>query len=300
MRKTVLITGANGLLGQHLTEILTQHKSYNVVATGRGEDRFKGEGYQYHTMDVTDSQQVKEVFQVVKPSIVFHCAAISKVEHCEDDHDEAIRQNVTATAMLLELGKENDLEHFIYLSTDFVFDGEKGMYEEDDHRNPPNFYGKTKMMSEDLLLKEKEVKVAIVRTCLVYGQVKDMSRSNIMLWVKNKLMNGESIKVVNDQFRTPTYAGDLAKGCVLIADKKEVGIFHISGRDYLSPYEISLKVATYLNLSISNISPVNASTFIEHGRRPLKTGFTNKKAYDILNYQPISFNEGMKKVLAER
>ncbi|MBD0404705.1 SDR family oxidoreductase [Flammeovirga sp. EKP202] len=299
MRKTVLITGANGLLGQHLTLQLAKQDNFNVVATGRGDDRLKEEDYQYFSMDVADENSVRSVMQELKPSIIFHCAAISKVEHCEDDHEEAIRQNVTATQILLEIGKENKLEQFIYLSTDFVFDGEKGLYEEDDQRNPPNYYGTTKMMSEDFLLKEKEVKVAIVRTCLVYGQVKDMSRSNIMLWVKNKLSNGEAIKVVNDQYRTPTYVGDLAKGCILIAEKNEEGIFHISGKDYLTPYAIAIQVAEYLGLTTSLISPVNASTFKEHGRRPLKTGFTNQKAYNVLDYQPILFEEGMKKVLGE-
>ncbi|WP_044201291.1 SDR family oxidoreductase [Flammeovirga sp. OC4] len=299
MRKTVLITGANGLLGQHLTLQLVKQDNFDVVATGRGDDRLKEEGYQYFSMDVADENSVRSVMQKLKPSIIFHCAAISKVEHCEDDHEEAIRQNVTATQILLEIGKENKLEQFIYLSTDFVFDGEKGLYEEDDQRNPPNYYGITKMMSEDFLLKEKEVKVAIVRTCLVYGQVKDMSRSNIMLWVKNKLCNGEAIKVVNDQYRTPTYVGDLAKGCILIAEKNEEGIFHISGKDYLTPYAIAIQVAEYLGLTTSLISPVNASTFKEHGRRPLKTGFTNQKAYNVLDYQPILFEKGMKKVLGE-
>ncbi|NME68379.1 SDR family oxidoreductase [Flammeovirga aprica] len=297
MSKTILITGANGLLGQHLTQLLTSQNTYNVIATGRGGDRLKEEGYKYLTMDITDEKMVRDVLQNTQPSIIFHCAAISKVENCEDDHDEAVRQNVTATQTLLQVGKENGLEHFIYLSTDFVFDGEKGLYEEDDQRNPPNFYGQTKLMSEDLLLKEKEIKIAIVRTCLVYGQVKDMSRTNIMTWVKDKLSKGEAIKVVNDQYRTPTYAGDLANGCALIAAQGVEGIFHISGKDYLTPYAIALQVAEYLNLSVSNILPVTASTFVEHGRRPLKTGFTNNKAYDILNYQPISFYDGMRKVL---
>lgn len=297
MEKTILITGGNGLLGQHLTKVFRDETTFKVIVTGRGEDRLKENGYQYFSMDITSVDEVEIVLKENQPDIIIHSAAISKVEECEDNNENAILNNVYSTELLLKTGKKYGLKHFMFISTDFVFDGEKGMYEETDKRNPPNYYGMTKLMSEDLLFKEKEVEISIVRTCLVYGQVKDMSRTNIMLWAKEKLAKGEIIRVVNDQYRTPTYVGDLAKGCFLIVNKEVTGIFHISGKDYLTPYEIVLKVAEYLTLPIKNIIPVDASKFKEHGRRPLKTGFSNNKAYEKLNYQPISFEDGMKKVL---
>ncbi|AZQ63014.1 SDR family oxidoreductase [Flammeovirga pectinis] len=297
MRNRVLITGANGLLGQHLTKLLLTKKNIEVFASGRGKDRLLEQGYNYISMDVSIEKEVDDVIASVKPDIIIHAAAISKVENCEDNNNEAILQNVSATAFLLKAGKNNGLKHFIFISTDFVFSGDKGMLTEEERRDPPNFYGQTKLMAEDCVMQNWPFKTSIVRTCLVYGQVKDMSRTNIMLWVKNNLKKGNPIKVVNDQYRTPTYVKDLAQGCFLILDKEAEGVFHISGKDYLTPYAIALKVAKKLNFSTNLITEVTAGTFKENGKRPLKTGFDISKSKNILGYEPISFNKGLEEVV---
>ncbi|MBB6459958.1 SDR family oxidoreductase [Flammeovirga kamogawensis] len=297
MRRKVLITGANGLLGQHLTKLLLTKKNIEVFASGRGKDRLLEKGYNYISLDVSKKSEVDRVITSIQPDIIIHAAAISKVEDCENDNNNAILQNVSATNFLLNAGKSNALKQFIFVSTDFVFSGEKGMLTEEDRRDPPNFYGQTKLLAEDLVMQSWPFKTAIVRTCLVYGQVKDMSRTNIMLWVKNNLKKGNSIKVVNDQYRTPTYVKDLAQGCFLILDQEAEGIYHISGKDYLTPYTIALKVAKELNLPTNLITEVTANTFKENGKRPLKTGFNISKSKNILGYEPISFNKGLEEVV---
>jgi dTDP-4-dehydrorhamnose reductase len=128
---------------------------------------------------------------------------------------------------------------------------------------------------------------------LVYGIVSDMSRSNIILWVKKSLEEGKNIKVVTDQFRTPTLAEDLAKGCWLMTDKEAEGIFHISGKDFLTPYEMAIKTADFFHLDKSLISEADSSNFTQPAKRPPRTGFILDKAISVLGYNPVSFEEGI-------
>ncbi|NQZ78812.1 MAG: sugar nucleotide-binding protein, partial [Ekhidna sp.] len=181
---------------------------------------------------------------------------------------------------------------FIHLSTDFIFDGKNGPYTEDDLPNPLSTYGESKLKSERILQKSG-LKHAVIRTVLVYGIVKDMSRSNIILWVKKSLEEKKNIRVVNDQWRTPTLAEDLAKGCALIAEKELEGVFNISGRDLLTPYDIAIATADFFDLDKSLIEEVDGSIFTEPAKRPAKTGFILDKAKRELGYEPVSFNEGL-------
>ncbi|MGB3466900.1 MAG: sugar nucleotide-binding protein, partial [Cyclobacteriaceae bacterium] len=143
------------------------------------------------------------------------------------------------------------------------------------------------------------IRWAIARTVLVYGIAHDMSRSNIILWVKKSLEEGTAIRVVNDQWRTPTLAEDLAKGCYLIAEKQAEGIFNISGKDLLNPYQMAIMTADYFGLDKSLITEVDGSTFTQPAKRPPKTGFVLDKAQSVLAYEPVSFKEGIA-ILAEQ
>jgi dTDP-4-dehydrorhamnose reductase len=179
-----------------------------------------------------------------------------------------------------------------FCSTDFIFDGKSGPYREDDLPNPISFYGWSKYAAEKAVI-HSGIEWAIARTVLVYGIAHDMSRSNIILWVKKSLEEGKQIKVVTDQFRTPTLAEDLATGCFLIAEKKAQGIFHISGKDFLTPFEMAIMASDYFSLDKSLISPTDASLFTQPARRPPRTGFDLTKSRELLGYNPHSFQEGI-------
>jgi dTDP-4-dehydrorhamnose reductase len=182
--------------------------------------------------------------------------------------------------------------HLVHLSTDFIFDGEAGPYSEEAFPNPINYYGRTKLEAENLI-KGSGIKWTIVRTVLVYGIANDMSRSNIILWVKKSLEEGKTIKVVNDQWRTPTLAEDLAAGCILIVKKRELGIFNISGKDFLTPFEMAIQTADYFGLDKSLITEVDSTIFTQPAKRPPRTGFVIDKAKKVLGYNPKSFTEGI-------
>jgi dTDP-4-dehydrorhamnose reductase len=290
--KRILITGSNGLLGQKLVELLVQKQDIEVIATASGKNRLPfTNGYLYKEMDVTSVEMVDAVIGEVRPDIIIHTAAMTNVDQCEMEKDACWKVNVTAVENLIEACRKYDvfLEH---VSTDFVFDGTSGPYKEDDLPNPVSFYGWSKYAAEKAVA-NSGLRWAVARTVLVYGIAHDMSRSNIILWVKKSLEEGKQIKVVTDQFRTPTLAEDLAIGCYLIADQQAEGIFNISGKDFLTPFEMAVMAADYFDLDKSLISPTDASAFTQPARRPPRTGFDLTKSRNILGYEPRTFREGI-------
>ena len=293
----VLITGANGFLGYYLSQLLLQ-KSFVVVATGKGTCRlpFTAEQFSYESMDVTDKESVESAFRKYCPDIVVHCAALSKPDECEQNKQSAFLTNVSGTIHLLEAAAKFK-SFFIFLSTDFVFDGSKGMYCEDDDRKAVNYYGQTKILAEDEV-KKYPYAWSIVRTVLVYGKPV-MSRQNLLTMVANGLSRGEQLKIFGDQVRTPTYVEDLDSAIYRIISKKSVGVFHVSGEDVRTPYQMAVEVAHHLGLDSEAIKEVAENDFAQPARRPLKTGFNIAKAKSVLNFQPISFAEGLKKTFEE-
>lgn len=292
MKKTILITGSNGLLGQKLVDLLSQEKDIQLIATAKGENRLPNQnGYVYQTLDITDAQQVNEVFAAYKPQIVIHTAAMTNVDTCESDQAGCELLNIKAVEYLVN-ACEKHASFLCHLSTDFIFDGEAGPYDEAAKPNPISIYGESKLKAEEII-QASSIRWAIARTVLVFGIVPDMSRTNIILWVKKSLEEGKEINVVTDQFRTPTLAEDLAIGCWLIAQKEAEGIFNISGEELLTPYEMAIKTAEFFHLPKELIKPADSSTFSQPAKRPPRTGFILDKAKRVLGYQPRSFSEGI-------
>lgn len=291
--KKILITGANGFVGYYVTEQLLS-KGYSVVATGKGEKRlpFNDENFVYASMDFTNKQSVEKLFAEHGPQIVIHSGAVSKPDECELNKDNAFLTNVTGTIYLLEEAKKMG-SFFIFISTDFVFSGEEGMYKEDDERRPVNYYGVTKLLAEDEVMKY-EFDWSIVRTVLVYGKTVT-GRENLLTNTAKALKKGEGLKIFNDQLRTPTYVEDVAKGIVAVVEKTAKGIYHISGEDGRTPFQMAVETAKHLNLDSSLITSVTEKEFEQPAKRPLKTGFDISKAKKDLGYQPISFEEGLRK-----
>lgn len=294
----VLITGANGLLGSFLVPELIKH-GYDVIATGKGASRLpltSGPGkLDYQVLDITDAMQVEKIISNARPDIIIHAAALTQADYCETHMAACWDVNVTATRFIIAAAKKA-AAFLIYVSTDFIFDGKSGPYVESDQPAPVNYYGCSKMVAEKAVM-ESGLTWSIARTVLVYGNSASVSRSNIITWAAEKLQKGEKIRVVNDQYRTPTFTGDLAKGIRLIAEKKATGIFHLSGKDLLTPYDMAIATAEYLHLDKNLIDKVDAAVFSQPAARPLKTGFNIEKARKILGYEPISFYEGLSRVL---
>jgi dTDP-4-dehydrorhamnose reductase len=296
MAKTILITGSNGLLGQKLIYRLLKEPGVILIATSKGPNRLNmKEGYTYEELDITKEQDVKAIINKYKPASVINTAAMTDVDGCESKPVECHDMNVKAVRYMVAALKEMpNNPQFIHLSTDFIFDGKDGPYRESDIPYPPrSIYAESKFVSENVV-KASGIKWAIIRTILVYGVVDNMSRSNIVLVAKKNLSAGKKMNVVDDQFRTPTLSEDLAEGCALAALKDATGIYHISGKDFMSILELFNRIADFWQLDKSLITPVNTATLGQPAERPLRTGFILDKARHDLGYIPHTFEEGLK------
>jgi dTDP-4-dehydrorhamnose reductase len=292
--RRVLITGSNGLLGQKLLDLYLEVREAQFIATARGGNRYPGEegyGYTYQAMDVTNRDEVILNITRYCPTAVINTAAMTNVDTCENEKEECDKLNVESVKYLVEACNQFDV-HLIHLSTDFIFDGQAGMLTEEATPNPLSYYGESKLKAEQYII-ENCKNWAIARTVLVYGLANDMSRSNIVLWVKNSLEQGKQINVVDDQYRTPTFAEDLAKGCMLIEKQQAQGIYNISGKDYMNMYELAHRVADYWKLDKSLIGRADSTTFTQPAKRPPRTGFDLTKSREKLGYEPHSFEEGL-------
>ena len=290
MSKRILITGSNGLLGQKLVGLLK--KKYSLLATSTGDNLINDKsGYTFATLDVTDKKSVENTFYSFKPEVVINTAAMTNVDGCEDEQDKCLDINVRAVKTLSKLCEELNA-HFIHISTDFIFDGYDGPYKEDDIANPLSFYGKSKYESE-LVLRGSKAKWTILRTIILYGTADNLQRNNIVLWGRKALKEGQSLNIIDDQFRSPTLAEDLANGCQLAFEKRAFGIFHISGKDIMSIFEMVERMADFYKCDKSNINKISSNTLNQKAKRPPKTGFILDKAINQLGYQPHSFEEGL-------
>ena len=291
--KKILITGSNGLLGQKLVYNLKQRKDVELYATAIGENRLIDKsGYSFLSLDITDRNNVNKVIENVGPDVIINTAAMTNVDACEINKEACWKINVDAVNYLVEASLKFN-SHFIHLSTDFVFDGESGPYSENDTPNPLHYYAESKLAAEKII-QQKSNNWAVLRTIIIYGITDNMSRSNLVLWSKGEIEKGNTIRVVNDQYRSPTLAEDLAEGCIAVADKNAQGIYHLSGPETNSILELVHKVAEYYNLDKSKIIPVTSASLNQPAKRPLKTGFIIEKAKTDLNFNPRNFDEGIK------
>jgi len=294
MKKRIVITGSNGLLGQTLVNLLLEEaNSYEVIGFSKGPNRSKRLDFKYVSVDITDQKSLETQLRLIQPHFIVNTAAMTNVDACESNRPECFALNVSAVAYLTEISKSIGA-HIIHLSTDFIFDGVQGNYKETDVANPLSYYGETKLLSEEILNKST-IDFTILRTILVYGLTADMSRSNIVLWVKESLEQHKEIQIVNDQFRTPTFVLSLAEACKRCIDIGAKGTFHIASNTLLSIYEIALQIADTFGLDAQYIKPIETATLNQPANRPVKTGFDLTKTKKELDFHPKSFKEDLQK-----
>lgn len=290
----VLITGANGLLGQALVRRLSQDREYDVLATARDDaPRFEGGSCGYAPLDVTRPDAVTQTFEDFAPDVVVNCAAMSDVAECDENRDEAWAVNARAVKRLAKHCRTHRAR-LVQVSSDFVFNGERGPYDEEARPDPVNYYGRTKLAGENAVREAGRSNWAIVRTVLLYGTGQNLSRSNVVLWMIDQLSQEEPLHIVDDQYRTPTYVDDLAAGLERLVHQEETGIYHLSGRDLVSIYELARTVADVFDLDASLIEPVSSDFFEDDVERPARTGFIIDKAETELEYDPRPLEDGLR------
>ena len=286
-----LITGSNGLLGQKIIEQLN-YKGNKIIATSKGSIRnLNNNFFIYEDLDITNKAMLSYVLKKYKPDVVFNTAAMTNVDLCDQEKDLCEKVNVKAVEYLADICLDLDA-HLIHVSTDFIFDGNDGPYKEDDSPCPLSYYGQSKLDSENIL-KSHKCKWTILRTIVLFGVAKNLKKSNIVLWAKEQLEKSKVINIIDDEFRAPTLADDLAYACIYSAKNKVFGVYHTSGKDIMSIYDMVISIANYFNLDKNLINRISSKELSQVANRPKKTGFVLEKAKKQLNYHPKSFNDSL-------
>lgn len=286
----ILITGSNGLLGQKLVGQLLKNNS-DFCATSQGDNRNPDcPESRFQSMDITNPVAVGKVIFDYRPTHIIHTAAMTNVDACELDPDACEEINLLGSLHVFEAAQLVGA-HFQLLSTDFVFDGSKGNYSESDPVGPLSTYARSKVRAEQLLLADDYQNWSIVRTIIVYGTANNLSRSNLIEWAKGALAKQDPMKVVDDQFRAPTWADDLAWGCLRICELNKTGIYHLSGPETYSILEIVQRIAAHFGYATDRVEAVSSATLNQAAKRPPKTGFNLSKARVELGYEPKSLEE---------
>ena len=287
----IIILGANGFIGRRILNRL--YPSHQVLACSLHPDILPKEGYRFETIDMLDYAAMTTLLNDFQPEVMINASALSVVDYCEQHPEEAYAMNVTAVKHLAEYSRDHSCR-LIHLSTDFVFDGTSSIaYTETDAPNPVNYYGKTKQWSEEVI-GQLCTDYAIVRVEVVYGKPLLKQHGNIVHLVKNRLENGQSIRVVSDQFRSPTWVEDIACAIEQLLSNQHQGIYHICGGETLSVAEIAFRAAKYFNLDTSLIEPITTEAMNEATPRPPFTPMSVEKAQQAFGYQPSVLEEGFK------
>ncbi len=288
----ILVTGANGLLGQKLVTKLIDQPEHDLLATGRGF--WRGEEHpalNYQSLDIEDRQAVLDLLEKERPDTIIHTAAMTQVDLCETEQEACQRANVEAVKHLCEACQRFGI-YLVHVSTDFIFDGEGGPYDESAQPNPISVYGHSKWEGEKVVM-QLEQPWCIIRTGLVYGLTHRMSRTNIVLWAHQSLKEKKEIRVVDDQFRSPTLSEDLADACIAAAQRQPCGVFHISGPEIMSVFDMVQRIAAFFGLSTDTLSRTDSSSLNQAAKRPPRTGLVIEKAKNELGYDPHKLEEGL-------
>jgi dTDP-4-dehydrorhamnose reductase len=286
----LLVTGASGLLGNWTVALA--ESDYLVTPT----DIIETPHPNAVKADITDEAAISNLFNKVKPDLVIHTASETNVDRCETEKERAWKINVEGTRNIAEACQKNSAK-LVCISTDYVFDGEKGLYVEEDTPNPIDFYGLTKLEGEKQVMKRCE-NYAILRTSVLYGR--HPWKQDFVAWVINKLRQNQEITVVDDHFNTPTLADNLANMALEVAERDLQDVFHASGIERISRYEFARKIAQTFNLNSVLIKPIKMNELKAWiAKRPKDSSLNTEKVQKQLKTKPLNINEGLVKLKEE-
>lgn len=287
--KKVLLTGANGLLGQALVNIF--RNDYMILLSGQEDENYNPAfDLEYRRMDITHMENCKELVKFFSPDIIINAASFTNVDDCENNKELCWQVNVKGVENLAQLSRRYYI-HLIHYSTDYVFDGKTGPYKESHRPTPIGYYGKSKLASENVL-RQIGSPSTIIRTCVLFGTGYNVKR-NFFLWVFDNLKSGEHIRIVMDQFNNPTLAEDLAAGTKQVVEQSALGLYHMGGLEYISRYEFARLLANTFNFSEELITPIKTSELGQIANRPLKGGLKIDLAQSDIGYNPRSLVEAL-------
>lgn len=289
--KRLLVCGSNGLVGQRLALLFGHTTDFEVLHTSHHRNfHLDRELFDYTQLDITARSDVKSLVLSYRPDIIINTAAVSSVDDCEHQRETAWRVNVNGVEHLTDAARLIGAK-LIQLSTDYVFDGKYGPYAETDRVNPINYYGKTKLAGENVIL-AGGIPYAILRVILLFGTGVNLKK-NFATWVVDSLRRGESIRCAGDQVSNPTYVGSVANAVLKVIERDGRGLFHICDSDRLSRYDFALRIAHAFDLNPALIRKIQSAELNQAALRPLSTGFIVAKACSEIGFEPLSIGNGL-------
>ena len=288
----LLITGASGLYGSKLAE-LALARNFEVYSCDVQELPVCGNFVKF---DVSNKELVNEAFKRVKPDVVVHAATLTDVDKCELNKELAWKINVEGTKNIADAAKKAG-SFLIYISTDYVFNGEKGNYKETDKPDPINYYGLTKLKAEELVTAQDEYFIG--RPSVIYGSTPAAGKVNFALWLIDALRKGERVKIVTDQWNTPTLNTNLAEMTLEVIERKLTGTFHLCGATRVSRFQFAELIAEAFDLDKSLIDSAVSSQFKWPAKRPMDSSLDTTKAQQTLKNKPLEISEALKRLKIE-
>lgn len=286
----ILITGANGLLGQAVTILFRRETDHEIIVTSvEPLPNFQKES-NYQQLDITMRDDLKKFMHENMPDVIINCAAYTDVDKCETERELCWKLNVDAVKNLIIASRINNAK-VIHYSTDYVFDGKNGPYTEESIPSPVSFYGRSKLASENALL-SSEIDYAILRTVVLFGLGINV-KPNFALWLFNKLKMGEPVNIVDDQISNNTMVDDLAYGTLKVIEKKRKGIFNIAGKDIISRFEFAMIFCDVFKFDRNLVTRIKTKDLNQPAPRPLKSGLVTLKAEADLGFKPMDTFEAL-------
>lgn len=287
VKNRILITGSNGMLGQRTVEFYAEKNTYELLCLSV-EEKSVIDGVDYVSCDLADKDKLKKAVYDFCPDSIVNAAAYTNVDQSETERELAWKINVKGVEYLAEAARVIDA-HLVHISTDYIFDGKNGPYNESAKPNPVGYYGRTKLASENAL-KISGINYTVLRTNVLYGIAKN-SRPDFVKWVFNMLSDKKQIRIVTDQINNPTFIDDLVQAINKVIEFKKFGIFNIGGSEFLSRYDFTLRIADFFELDKSLIIPIKTSELNQPARRPLRSGLLTIKAQSELGFKPHTIEE---------
>jgi len=290
--KRILITGSNGLLGQKITNLFLNNKNYQLLNTSIEDKSYlnKVNNLYYKKLNIVNRSEVLKLVDDFVPDIIINTAAITNVDECETERALAWKVNVKGVENIIYAAKMVGAK-IIHFSSDYVFDGKSGPYNEKDRPNPLSYYGRTKLASENLLISSGIV-YTIIRTMVLYGIAQNV-KDNFAVWLYNNLKQCKQIRVVDDQIGNPTLVDDLAFSVLKIVEFDRTGLYHIAGSDLISRFDFAIALAKEFKFDKKLISPIKTPILKQPAPRPLKSGFITLKAEIELSLKMSGINQGL-------
>jgi len=279
-----LVTGPAGLIGRQVVKDLSEtHEVFSCY------NKSKPEHGNIIKMDLLNHEMISNVMSKKKPDVVIHLAAMTAVDLCESDQDNALKINSQATEILAKEGSKINA-FIVYVSTDYVFDGNTGMYEENDTTNPLGFYGKSKLLGEKSI-QNFSSDWCIARTSTPFGL--HSTKKSFPIWVIENMQKQKQIDVLSDQFTSPTYVPNLSKMLIEISERHLNGIFHVAGATKISRYDVARMISNKLNFDEKLLRDVSINELKWEAQRPKDSSLNISKAHSILDEKPQKINQSL-------